>query len=166
MNERICLLVVDLATHAADIDIDDVGGGIEVQISDMLQKHDARHHLAGIADQILEKMEFAGQQLDFAAGTARGARYEVEREVADPEHRFLGRRLAAAGQGLDAGQQFREGKRLYEVIVAAGAQAVHPIIDAAKRAENQCRRDDAVNDLIAQWDQLDASQNDLCSAVI
>jgi hypothetical protein len=73
----------------------------------MLQKHGARHHLAGIADQIFEKMEFARQQLDFAAGTARRARYEVEREVADTEHRFLDHRLAAAGQGVDAGQQSR-----------------------------------------------------------
>jgi hypothetical protein len=52
MNERICLLAVDLATRTADIDIDDAGGGIEIQIPDMLQKHGARHHLAGIADQI------------------------------------------------------------------------------------------------------------------
>jgi hypothetical protein len=53
---------------------------------------------AVIADQIFEKMESARQQLDFAAGTVRRARYEV----ADPEHRFLDHRLAAAGQGVDA----------------------------------------------------------------
>jgi len=69
--------------------------------------------------------ESARQQLD--CGTARRARYEV----ADPEHRFLDHRLAAAGQGVDAGQQFRKGKRLYDVIVVAGAQALHPIIGAA-----------------------------------
>ena len=67
VNERIVLLIVDLAPHPPDIDVDDVGGRIEMQVPDVLQEHRARHHLALVADEILEHLELARQQLDAAA---------------------------------------------------------------------------------------------------
>ena len=41
MNERIGLLAVHLAANAADVNIDDVGRGIEMEVPDMLQQHRA-----------------------------------------------------------------------------------------------------------------------------
>ena len=61
VNERIAMLGVDLAPNTPDIDIDDVGGRIEVQVPDVLQQHGARHNLAFVADQIFENLKFARQ---------------------------------------------------------------------------------------------------------
>src|SRR5882672_8253676 len=44
MDQRIGLLAVDLATHAPDIDVDDIGRGIENKIPDVLQQHRPPYH--------------------------------------------------------------------------------------------------------------------------
>ena len=49
--------------------------------------------------------------------------------------------VAAPAERLEARQQFGEGERLDEVIVAAGAQSAHAIVDLAERADDQGRRD-------------------------
>ena len=53
MDKRIGLLAVDFATHAPDIDVDNIGGGIEMKIPDVLQQHCPRYDAAFIANQIL-----------------------------------------------------------------------------------------------------------------
>src|ERR1700693_2512139 len=146
MNERKGLLTVDLAANAADIDVDDVhvGRGIVMEVPDVLQQHRPRNNLAFVANQIFENPEFAGQQLYFAATTARSPRHEVKFEIADPKHCVLDNGIAAPGKGFDAREQFREGERLDEVIIAAGTQPAHQVIDLAHRTEYQGRRDNAV----------------------
>src|SRR5262245_1665392 len=144
MNERIGLLTVNLSADAPDVDVDDVGRGVEVQIPYMLQQHRPRNDLAVVANEVLENLKFARQQLDFPATAGRRSRDEVELEVADAEHRFLDDGRAAPGERLDPRQQLREGKRLDEVIVAARAQATHPVVDLAERTDDQGRRDDPI----------------------
>jgi hypothetical protein len=53
MDQRIGLLAVDLATDAPDIDVDDICGGIEVKIPDVLQQHCPGYDAAFVANQIL-----------------------------------------------------------------------------------------------------------------
>src|SRR6202140_2420192 len=62
MDQRIGLLVVDFPTHAPDIDVDNICRGIEMKIPDVLQQHCPGHHAAFVAHQILEKLEFPGEQ--------------------------------------------------------------------------------------------------------
>src|SRR5258708_646250 len=70
VDQRIRLLTVDLATHAADIDVDDVGRGVEMKIPDVLQQHGAGYDAACVPNQILQKLEFPGQQQDVLAAPA------------------------------------------------------------------------------------------------
>src|SRR6185437_6383810 len=67
MNQRISLLAVDLATHTPDIDVDNIGGRIEMQIPDVLQQHCPGHHVALVAHQILQKLEFPGKKRNVLA---------------------------------------------------------------------------------------------------
>src|SRR5438132_12154601 len=90
MDQRIGLLVVDLAADAADIDIDDVGRRIEMKIPDVLKQHGARYDAALVADQIFEQLKFAGKQIDFPAAPACGAVDQVDLEIADPQDGLLG----------------------------------------------------------------------------
>src|SRR6516164_2051054 len=142
MNERIRLLIVYLAPNPPDIDVDDVGGRIEMKVPNMLKQHGARHDPALVADQIFEQLEFPGKQLDFPPAPARGPRHEIDIEIADAQHRLPDHGGAATSERLDARQQFREGKWLDEVIVPAGAQAADPVIDLAERADDQDRGGD------------------------
>src|SRR6516225_88721 len=74
MDQRVVLAAVDLATNSTDIDVDDIGHRIEVQIPYVLQQHGSRDHLTGIARQIRQQSKLARQQFDFpttAAGDPR-----------------------------------------------------------------------------------------------
>src|SRR6202047_2437974 len=75
MDQRIGLLAVDLATHAPDIDVDDVGRGIEMQIPDVLQQHRPGYDAALVANQILQQLEFPGKQKNILAASAGGPRH-------------------------------------------------------------------------------------------
>src|SRR5882757_6743674 len=144
MDKRIGLVTVDLSADASDIDVNDVGRRVKTEIPYILQQQRSRDNPTFIANQILENLELPRQQFDFPTTAARRSRYEVKRQVADTQHGFLDDGIAASGESFDTGQQFREGERLDEVIVAAGAQAAHPVIDFAQRADDQGGRDDPV----------------------
>src|SRR5439155_25764957 len=64
VDKRIGLLTVNLAADAADIDVDDVRRGIEMEIPYMLQQHRSRNNLAFIADQVLKELKFPWKKLD------------------------------------------------------------------------------------------------------
>ena len=77
------------------------------------------------------------------AAPAGGPRHEVDREIADAQDGLLDDGVAAPAQRLDARQQLDEGERLDHIVVAAGAQAPHPVVDLAERADDQDGRGDA-----------------------
>src|SRR5262249_30582657 len=104
MNERISLLAVDLSPDTSDIDVDDVGRRVKMQIPYMLQQHRAGHNVTFVANQILEDLKFPRQQVDVPAATAHGSRHEVEFKITDAQHRFLDYRGAAASQCLHTRQ--------------------------------------------------------------
>src|SRR5215475_5913313 len=104
LNERISLLAVDLAPDTSDIDIDDVGRRVKMQIPYMLQQHRPRHNMTFVANQILQNLKFPRQQVDVPAAAAHGSRYEVEFKIADAQHRVLDDGGAAASQCLHTRQ--------------------------------------------------------------
>src|SRR5260370_21556200 len=104
MDERISLLAVDLAPDTSDVDIDDVGRRVKVQIPYMLQQHRPRHDMTFVANQILQNLKFPRQQVDVPAAAAYSSRHEVEFKIADAQHRVLDDGGAAASQCLDTRQ--------------------------------------------------------------
>src|SRR4030095_2977184 len=101
MDQRIGLLAVDLATHAPDIDVDDICGGIEMKIPDVLQQHCPGYDAAFVANQILEKLELAGKKQDILATPAGGPRHQVEREIADTQDDLLDNGVTASAKRLE-----------------------------------------------------------------
>src|SRR5207302_9363484 len=73
MDERVGLLTVDLSADASDVDVDDVGRGVKVDIPYVLQQHRSGDDLALVANQVFEDLEFPRQQLDRAAAAAHGS---------------------------------------------------------------------------------------------
>src|SRR3954462_8596324 len=74
VDQWIGLGIIDLAADATDIDVGDVGGGIEVQIPDMLEQHRTRDDAALVADEIFEQLEFPRQQRNLPAAAGPGPR--------------------------------------------------------------------------------------------
>src|SRR6476659_1337581 len=72
MDQRIGLLAVDLATHASDIDVDDICRGIEMKIPYVLQQHGPRHGAAFVANEVFQKLEFPRKQQNALAAPAGG----------------------------------------------------------------------------------------------
>src|SRR5947209_8144992 len=160
VDQRIGLGVVDLAADAPDINVDDVGGGIEMQIPDMLEQHRAGDDAALVADEIFEQLKLARQQRNFTAAAAGIACDQVDGEIAYPQKRVGGDGLAAAAEGLETRKKFDEGERLDEVIIAAGAQAAHAIVDLAQRGDDQeGSRDTVVAQLPHHGDAVDIWQH-------
>src|SRR5215472_7262265 len=139
MDQRIVLTAVDFSANAADINIDDVGRRIEMQIPHMLQKHGARDHLTGVSRQIRQEAKLSRQQFDFSTATTRHSSEQIDLQIADTQHRFLDDGGAATGEGIDARQHFAERKRLDQIVVAARTQTAHAIVDFTQRAQDQRR---------------------------
>ena len=71
---------------------------------------------------------------------------------ADQIHLEVGRLQAqdligptAAHEGPDAGQKFREGKRLHEVVVRTAVEPEHPVLDRIPGRQNENRRAEAAS---------------------
>src|SRR5216684_2125561 len=144
MDQRIGLLAVDLAAHTPHIDVDNIRRRIEMKIPDVLQQHRPGHYAAFVPDQIFQQLEFPRKKKNVFAAPAGVPRHQVDREVADTQHGLLDDSVAASAQRFDPRQQFNERKRLDQVVVAAGAQAAHSVVDFSKCADNQDGRGDAV----------------------
>src|SRR6267143_5234828 len=144
MDQRIGLLAVDLATHAPDIDVDDIGRGIEMKIPAVLQQHRPGYDAAFVANQILQKLEFARKKKNILAASAGGPRHQVDHEIANAQDGRFDDDVTASAKCLDARQQFDERKRLDQIIIAPGTQATHPVVDFSERTDDQDGCGDAV----------------------
>src|SRR3954452_4786898 len=74
MDQWIRLLIVDLPAYATDVDVDNVGGGIEMKIPDVLQQHRPRHDTPFVPRKIFQKLEFPRQQNNVLAAPGGGPR--------------------------------------------------------------------------------------------
>src|SRR3546814_9068980 len=59
MQQGLVAAIVQLATQAADMHVDDVGAGIEMIVPDAFQQHGSRHHLVWMAQEIFQQAELA-----------------------------------------------------------------------------------------------------------
>ena len=134
--------------------VDHVGLRIEVIVPDVLQQHGAGHHLAGMLHQIFEQAELARLQGQFFLAADDAVGEPVEFEIADAVDGLFRRTALATRQHFDPREQFGEGIRLRQIVVAAGTQALDAVVDLAERGEDQRRR--AVALLAQRADQRQA----------
>ncbi len=115
-----------------------------MKIPDVPQQHRPGHDAAFVAHQILQKLEFPGKKNNVLASSAGGPRHQVDREIADPQDGLFDNGVTASPERLDARQQFDGRKMLDQIVIAAGTQATHPIVDFSERTDDQDRCGDAV----------------------
>src|SRR5258706_8890522 len=115
-----------------------------MKIPDVPQQHGPGYDAALVAHQILQKLEFPRQKKNVLAAPAGGPRHQVDREVTDAQYGLFGNDVTTPAKRFDARQQFDERKRLDQIVIAAGTQAAHLIVDFSERTDDQDRRGDAV----------------------
>src|SRR5262249_37600283 len=81
--------------------------------------------------------------VELASGANRLVGDKIDVKVLAPQGNGRLPTPAAAQQGADARQDFREGKRLHQIIVGAFVEPVHPVIDGVFRSEDQHGRLDS-----------------------
>ena len=128
--------VVNLRAEPADMDVDHVAVAVEVHVPDLLGDQRPRQHLALAAGQQREQGELLRRQVEPPVGPRRRAAQQIDPQVADGDDLRLPRR-AAPKDGADAGEQFREGERLDEVVVGPGLQTLHPVLHRVPRRQQQ-----------------------------
>ena len=62
---------------------------------------------------------------------------QVEAQVVDLDLLRVARLDAAPAEGADAGEELLEGERLREVVVGAGVESAHAVVDAVERGKQQ-----------------------------
>ena len=131
---------IDLLPQARDMHVDDIGLRIEVIVPDRFEQHGPRHHLPGMAHQVLEQAELARLQLQHLATALDAALEQVHLQVG---HAQAGVRLRTAAlatqQAIQPRRQFGEGKRFRQVVIGAAAQALDALLDIAERGQDQGR---------------------------
>jgi hypothetical protein len=95
------------------------------------------------AHQIFEEFEFARLQWQDFAGAGNGAGEQVHFQIGGFQPGVLRLIAGPPAEAFDASQKFGKGIGLAEIVVAAGPQALDPLVDIAEGAENQHRRPDA-----------------------
>src|SRR6266540_4354762 len=73
VQQRLFEPFVELSAKPADVDVDDVGAGIEVIVPHLLEQHGAGDHAAFVASEIFEQQIFARLQIELLAGAPDGA---------------------------------------------------------------------------------------------
>ena len=109
---------------------------------DAFQEHRARDGAPGVAEEVFQQLEFAALEFNAFAVAVRGAREEIQGEVAEVEACFVrvvfgGR---AAVEGFQSRHEFGEGEGFGEVVVGADIESADALVDGAERREDQHRR--------------------------
>ena len=78
--------VTQLAPQVADVDLEHLRAGIEVEPPDRVEDLLAGENLVGVAHQVGEQLELARGQLDLVAVALDPPRAQVEADVGDVEH--------------------------------------------------------------------------------
>ncbi len=108
-------------------------------VPDILQQHRPRHHLAGVAHQVFEQLEFLRLQGDDTRAARGLPGQQVDMQVRDVQGRLLAAALHPAAQGIQAGQQLSESERLGEIVIATALQALDALVHVRQRAQDQDR---------------------------
>ena len=103
-------VLAELLAQVADVHVDDVGGGVEVIAPHLAEQLLACEDLAGVAKERFGEREFAGAEVDRAAGDVHLAGAQVQCGVAGVQQRLFGG-VWCAQADANAREELFEAKR-------------------------------------------------------
>jgi dienelactone hydrolase len=121
----------------------------------------ALDYLIDVEHEELEQRELLRGERDRLAGARDATRSEVDDEVVD-RHRFGDERRSPAGERPHAREELAERERLGEVVVSAGVESRHAIVERVARGEHEdWSRELALAELTADIEPRSAWQHDV-----
>src|ERR1700733_5649453 len=78
VDQRLRRVVVNLAPQTIDMDVDDVGGGIDPHPPNVVQNHGASHHPTFISAKIFQQRKLLWSQLQQVLAPSCFATYQVK----------------------------------------------------------------------------------------
>ena len=96
-------------------------------------------HPAALADQLLQQLVFVGGEFDRLPLIGDLLGFGIDKDIAILQYR-LRLPLAATNQGAQAGVELLQGEGLDHVVVGAGIEADHPIVQRIAGGEDQHRQ--------------------------
>jgi hypothetical protein len=148
VDRAVLALAVDLLAQTPDVDVDDVREAVELVVPDVLAEHGPGDHGVGAAHEVFEDGVLLRGQVDAPAVPPDLPALRVERQVPDLVLLDLGKDVASE-QGAQARQELGEGKGLDDVVVGAGVEPGHLVLDAVLGREHEDRRVDALGPEVA-----------------
>src|SRR5579871_3725019 len=88
-NDRGLARTIQFAAQSCDVDVDEVGAGIEIILPDLFEDDASAHHLARMPSQKFEQFELHMEKLYGFAGDFDRAADEVDFKVAGADDRSL-----------------------------------------------------------------------------
>src|SRR5581483_7860195 len=137
-SQQLPLLIrIDLLPELADVHVDDIGLRVEVIVPHVLEQHGPGNDLTGVAHEVLEQLELPRLQLDRARAAPDLAAEQIYAQIPDFQRGLCGILPPPPAEPIDAREQLAEGERLGEVVIAARAQTLDPLIYIAERAQDE-----------------------------
>ena len=144
MDEFGAEVLIDLIPQSAYPHFNNVRVRVKIIVPDMLHYHGLGYHIPGIAHEIFKQGELQGLEIYLLLTAHDISGDEVHGEVFDLELVRFCYASGPADQCLDAGQEFRKGERLGQVIISACLEALYPVIHRTFRTQDEDRDVDPV----------------------
>ena len=133
----ICLSGSALLRKPMHQHVHDVGLRIKTEIKNVLQNHGLGHDAVGVAQQIFQQRKFARLQFNRLAAAPHLARQQVQGQFAGGQLHRPGGLRCPPDERLNARQQFGKGKRLGQIIIAAGLQPLDAVVHRGAGAQDE-----------------------------
>src|SRR5271157_357543 len=138
VNQRPAIAAVNLAAQTIDMNIHNVGAGVETHAPNVVQDHRTSNNPACVAAKILQQRELLGGELEHVIAPARFAPYQVKLEIRSfKPHRFRLRSRRSTQQVSQPCEQFSNSEWLRQIVIAAVLETLDALIDRAPGRQNQ-----------------------------
>src|SRR5262245_3960832 len=136
--QRVTEWLVDLRAQAPDVDIDDVGPGVEVHVPHLLGDEGAGEDVPGVPGEERQEQELLRRQIEPSSPAGGAVTDEVDLEIGDMEPLGVAARTAAQDRA-DAGQQLGEREGLHQVVVRSELEPLHAVRHGVAGGEKEDR---------------------------
>jgi hypothetical protein len=137
MNELDRTMLSQLRTQSADMCFNDVGLGIEMEVPDCFQQHRASDDPIGVAHELCKQLELARLQINRIAAVRDRSLEQIQFDPTRTQQRRGIRQRRTPDEGIHAGRQLRERKRLYQIVITASIQSSNAVTTIAERGQKQ-----------------------------